>query len=235
MVKLGMSKADPLMMVAKNNIRFEVPRRLHHEFKEIFLENAYSIGMQKKINENPTIIDIGANVGFFTMFAMSKYPDCTLYAFEPVKANFEQLMQNRNLNKDKDIFCFNKAVCGHKGTITLNFDTSNSFTTSASILAQGKDTEGVEVPCLSLADLFTENSIDFCDLLKLDCEGSEYDVLYNSPKDILNKIDQMAIEVHQGRGENENLASLRTFLEKQGYSLLQFKDKQHMLWAYRKP
>lgn len=42
-VKFGISDDDPLLFIARNNIKFEVPKRLHHEFKEIFMENAYFI------------------------------------------------------------------------------------------------------------------------------------------------------------------------------------------------
>lgn len=64
-VKFGISDDDPLLFIARNNIKFEVPKRLHHEFKEIFMENAYFIGQKKPLKTNPIIIDIGANVGFF--------------------------------------------------------------------------------------------------------------------------------------------------------------------------
>jgi len=47
------------------------------------------------------------------------------------------------------------------------------------------------------------------------------------------RIDQMAIEVHQGINEGENLESLRNFLNENNFSLFQFDDKPHMLWAYR--
>ena len=245
LIKLGMTKDDPLVFIARNNIIFEVPKRLHHEFKEIFLENAYSIGLRKKLRKNPTIIDIGANVGFFTMFAASKYPNCTVYAYEPIESNFRQLQKNKELNSTNKIHCFNKALCGHRGTIKIRFDAADSFTTSATILnttenedklsktKQYENIKAIEVPCLRLFDVFEEHKIDRCDLLKLDCEGAEYEVLYNAPEEVLSNIDQMAIEVHEGKGSNENLLSLKKFLTTCHFELFQFVDKPHMLWAYR--
>ena len=240
-----MTKDDPLVFIARNNIIFEVPKRLHHEFKEIFLENAYSIGIKKEIRKNPTIIDVGANVGFFTMFAVSKYPNCTVYAYEPIKSNFQQPLINKGPNSTNKIYCFNKALCGHSGTIKISFDTTDSFTTSATILnsneienklsktKQYENIKSIEVPCLRLCDVFEEHKIDQCDLLKLDCEGAEYEVLYNAPEEVLSNIDQMAIEVHEGKGSNENLFSLKKFLTTCHFELFQFVDKPHMLWAYR--
>jgi len=235
MNKLGLIKDDPLLFIAKNNIKVEVPQRLHHEFKEIFMENAYSIGLRKKVKKNPTIIDIGANVGYFTMFAASKYPDSTIYSYEPIYSNFEKLIKNKQLNDTKKIYCFNKAVCGHNGIIEIFFDKTDSFTTSATIVNDNinDDLQSIDVQCLTLAEVFKENNINNCDLLKLDCEGAEYDILFNTPKEILIKIDQMAIEVHSGKNEKENLYSLKEFLLKFNFKLFQFEDKPHMLWAYR--
>jgi len=199
------------------------------------MENAYIIGIKKKIKTNPIIIDIGANVGFFTLFAVSKYQNCIIYSFEPIYSNFQQLIKNRDLNRTEKINCFNKAVCGHGGTVKITFDPTDSFTTSATI--NNNDTEesleSLDVPCLTLSDIFKENHINHCDLLKMDCEGAEYDILYNTSEDVLNKIDQMAIEVHAGKKEKENLSSLKNFLSKSNFKLFQFEDKQHMLWAYR--
>jgi len=235
MDKLGLIKEDPLLFIAKNNVKIEVPKRLHHEFKEIFMENAYAIGLKKKIKNNPIIIDIGANVGFFTMFAASKYRVCTIYSYEPIHSNYQQLVKNKELNSNETIFCFNKAVCGNNGKIKINYDKTDLFTTSATITNNGGDNnkDSIEIPCLTLSEIFKENNLDHCDLLKLDCEGAEYDILYNTPKEILDKIDQVAIEVHGGKNEKENLSSLKTFLLKFNFKLFQFEDKPHMLWGYR--
>ncbi|TFG93597.1 MAG: FkbM family methyltransferase [Syntrophobacterales bacterium] len=233
--KFGLTTSDPIVFTAKNDIRFEVPDRLYHEFKEIFLENAYTVGQQKRITRtDPTIIDIGANVGFFSVFALSKFPKCSLYSYEPVESNFKQLSRNRELNRDRNFNCFNLAVCGHKGTIEINFDITDQFTTSATIVNTNNDNlTSMEVPCLRLRDIFDENNIEKCDFLKLDCEGAEHDVLYNTPAAYLARIDQMAIEVHQGKNEGENLESLRNFLNRNDFDLFQFNDKLHMLWAHR--
>jgi len=142
---------------------------------------------------------------------------------------------NKQLNDTKKIYCFNKAVCGHNGIIEIFFDKTDSFTTSATIVNDNinDDLQSIDVQCLTLAEVFKENNINNCDLLKLDCEGAEYDILFNTPKEILIKIDQMAIEVHSGKNEKENLYSLKEFLLKFNFKLFQFEDKPHMLWAYR--
>jgi FkbM family methyltransferase len=198
------------------------------------MENAYTIGQRKQLKTNPIIIDIGANVGFFTMFALSKFPNCTIYSYEPIYSNFRQLIKNRDMNSSKKVYCFNKAVCGHSGKINIYFNPTDSFTTAATVItSEDKDIKSIEVPCLSLSEIFEKNKIEDCDLLKLDCEGAEYEILYNSPEETILKINQLAIEVHQGNNENENILSLKNFLEESNFKLFQLKNKPHMLWAYR--
>ncbi len=235
--KFGFQNVDPIRFRTRNGIVFEVPERLYHEFKEIFFECAYTIGQQKEITEcRPVIIDIGANVGFFSIFALSRFPDATIYAYEPIPANFRQLERNCHINADKTIHCYNQAVCRQRGTITIYVDQTDSFSTSATILpgTAGNPTS-IEVPCLRLQDIFDDRQIEQCHFLKLDCEGAEYDILYSTPPSYLQRIDQMAIEVHRGKKSGENLTSLRTFLAENGFSLFQFADKPHMLWAHRGP
>ena len=232
--KLGFDTPDPLGFCARNNIIFESPKRLYSEFKEIFLENVYIIGQQRKITKtDPVIIDIGANVGLFSIFAISKYPQCHVYSYEPIQSNFKQLLRNSELNKDKDFNCFNIAVCGRAGTIKIYRDRDEQFTTTASIFKNNESNKDFEVvKCITLADIIDENNIQKCDFLKMDCEGAEYEILYNTPKQYLDKVDQIALEVHQGENEGENLQSLRSFLKNMQFGLVQIKNWPHMLWAF---
>ena len=89
----------------------------------------------------------------------------------------------------------------------------------------------VEVPCVTLAEIFDEHQLDRCNLLKMDCEGAEYEIFYNCPITYLHRIDQMAIEVHGGKEANQNITSLAGYLNS-----INFKTRQHeghMLWAWR--
>jgi FkbM family methyltransferase len=230
-VKFRLSEADPLIFRARNGITIEAPRRLLHEFKEIFLENAYVSGFKTPLPRNPTIIDVGANAGFFTLFAAALFPKARIYSFEPVPENFQQLLRNRARNRQVDISCFPMAVCGYDGEIFLNFELEDNFTTAATIVrgpeAGGK---GLTVPCVSLATIFQKNSLDTCDLLKLDCEGAEFDILYRCPPEAMAKVQRLAMEVHAGREEGHTMEALTVWLGNQGFAV---RHRKQMLWAWR--
>ena len=230
-VKFSLTNVDPLLFKTRNNILIEVPRRLLHEFKEIFMEECYVKGLGLNIPDSPVIIDIGANAGFFSLVAASQFPGAKIFSYEPIGNNFRQLQRNSDLNKNCHIMSFPKAVAGQSGEISLSFDPSDGFTTAATIFGEfTKHDTTIQVPCVSLPETFNEHHLERCDLLKMDCEGSEYSIIYNCPSDYLKRIAQMAIEVHKGSGPGQNIQTLGDYLVGSGF---QIHKHTHMLWAWR--
>jgi len=121
-IKFGIYNADPVLFRTRNGMLVEVPQRLLQTFKEIFMDECYMDGLELHIPNNSTIIDIGANAGFFTLFAAFRFNDSRILAYEPVLSNFKQLARNRGLNTNCSIECFQKAVAGHSGTVEIMFD-----------------------------------------------------------------------------------------------------------------
>ncbi|MFC1858625.1 FkbM family methyltransferase [Thermodesulfobacteriota bacterium] len=210
----------------------EVPRRLLHEFKEIFMEECYTTGLPLEVPERPTILDIGANAGFFSLFAASRFPKASIFAYEPIPVNFRQLERNIDLNKHARIASFQKAVFGFTGEISLCFDPNDLYTTSASVLStSGPQTETLRVSCMTLQDILDKHNIERCDLLKIDCEGSEYEILYNCSRNYLQRIRQTVIEVHKGNEPDQNIESLMDYFSAQNFKT---HRSEHILWAWRK-
>jgi FkbM family methyltransferase len=231
--KYGLANVETLVFETRSGVIVEVPERLLHTFKEIFMDECYLAGLEREIPSDSTIIDIGANAGYFTLFAVSLRPHAKLFSFEPVPVNYAQLKRNRDLNSTREIKCFPKAVAGHAGVINLTFDPSDSFTTSATMFTSEKAADkSLSVPCVTLQGLMDENGIVKCDLLKMDCEGAEYDILYNCPPEYLRRIDQIAMEVHRGQKENQNIDALESFFRQQGFFTR--RRPVGMLWAWRR-
>ncbi|MBN1615123.1 MAG: FkbM family methyltransferase [Deltaproteobacteria bacterium] len=230
----GLKRRDPLLFRTRRGVSVEVPRRLLQTFKEIFMDECYMRGLEAPVPENPNIVDIGANAGYFSLFAASRFPGAWIFAFEPVPANFALLDRNRKLNPHVRLSCLSAAVAGRSGEITLTLDPEDTFPTSATIIgepeAQRKNT--VRVEAVTLPDIFAKYRIDRLDLLKMDCEGAEYEILYHTPGDVLAKICQMALEVHKGPEPGQNIEALSDYLGKQGFGTRQ--RPVGMLWAWRR-
>ena len=130
------------------------------------------------------MLDIGANVGYFSLYFLSKYPKSHVYAFEPIPQNFRLLEKHQQMNSSKSLTVINKAVCGKSGEISLNYNADDSFTTSASIFGASSEPNEIKVPCISLADIMTSLHLDRIDVIKMDCEGAEYEILYSCSKQV---------------------------------------------------
>ena len=230
-VKFHLTDTDPLIFRSRTGILVEVPRRLLHEFKEIFLENAYVSGFEASLPKKFKILDVGANAGFFTLFAASLFPEASIYSFEPVPENYQQFLRNKERNSQADISCFPVAVCGRDGEIFLNFELEENFTTAATIVSEkAVSGKGLTVPCVCLASIFQKHEIDTCGLLKLDCEGAEFEILYSCPSETIAKVQRIAMEVHEGKEEGHNMQALSAWFVSHGFIA---RHKKQMLWAWR--
>jgi FkbM family methyltransferase len=226
---------EAVVFKAKNNIVIEVPQGgIMPIFKEIFMEDLYEIDFLKtRLSTKPVIIDVGANVGFFSLFMASQFPKAKIVAFEPLPGNFKHLQKQFQRNSNKDLTALNKAVTGSKGSIMLHYNPEVNFTALASMHTtfDSSNTHQVEVEAVSLPDIFSQYNLDQIDLLKLDCEGAEYDILYQCPTQYFGRIKQIAMETHAGKQPNENTQALGEYLKKNGYQLK--TNSNHFIWAWR--
>lgn len=91
----------------------------------------------------------------------------------------------------------------------------------------------IEIECITLKDIFNENHIEKCDILKMDCEGAEFEILYNASEDIFKKVKEIRLEYHNK--ENNHIDSLIEFLKKD-FKLTKFRpdsDYSGMAWFKR--
>ena len=233
-----MHKKDPLLFVMRSGILVQVPRRLLHTFKEIFMEECYLYGLEIDVPDHPVIIDIGANAGYFTLFASSRFPHSKILAFEPILSNFKLLEINQNLNRHRQITSIQKAVAGHSGEVTMRLgDYYDNFTTTAHIVEgdHGRNKcQVVKVPCVTIQEIFDEYKLEKCDLLKMDCEGAEHGIIYNCPADYLSRITQIVIELHTGIDPHHDTEHMKDYLLSQGFVTRQSKRALGMIWASKK-
>lgn len=169
-------------------------------------------------SSNPqVIIDIGANVGYFTIFAKSYFPSAKIYSFEPFEKSFAHLSEQIKLNNYSDISASKKAIAKKSGSAELNVvgDCGENTLVATS---NAKDT--VKIETISLENVFNNFQIECCDFMKIDCEGSEYEIFYNLPEHLFYKIKHIAMETHDLDQELLNRKALANFLKKQGFEII---------------
>lgn len=152
---------------------------------EIVIRNEYNL--DKYCNQkNKVFVDIGANLGIATIIMAKLNPESIVYSFEPFKKTFDLLVKNIELNSLTNVKAFNLAV-SNKTNKTLDLSILNWMSGANSTCADAKLFENnwnsvdvQKVDCISFDEIILINKIDKIHLLKIDCEGAEFDIIYDS-------------------------------------------------------
>lgn len=130
---------------------------------------------KEKIQRDINVIDIGANVGYYTLHLATLVGNKgKVFAFEPDPLNFSILEKNIHLNNFKNIILVNKAV-SNSSSKTILFQ--NSFNAGGhSIIKTENADKKIIVETITLDEYF-KNFSNKIDLVKIDVEGAEYQVI----------------------------------------------------------
>jgi FkbM family methyltransferase len=166
-------------------------------------------------------IDIGAQIGSFSLLVANIYKQSNVFSFEPMPENYECILRNIKLNGLSNICPYQLAVGAEKKKAILYFrkNTSGGHSIFPEVSQYLSITKEVPIEIISLEDIFSMNNIPFCNFLKIDCEGTEYDILLNTPKRILNKIEHIVLEYHEKLG-NGNKYEIKDLLVSTGFKVI---------------
>ncbi|WP_375458388.1 FkbM family methyltransferase [uncultured Enterovirga sp.] len=133
--------------------------------------------LASRLRDGFTFIDIGANVGAYSLFVASRAgSSAQVLAIEPQPAIFDRLVHNIRLNAFANIKAIACAIADKAGEVTLFIDARNSGESSVKIVA-AEGAEPIRVPAKTLLDLVREEGFTRIDAIKLDVEGAEDIVL----------------------------------------------------------
>lgn len=158
-------------------------------YNDVYLKNEYNID---QFNSDDIVIDIGGHVGFFSLKAWDN-GSREVHCFEPFKQNYKSLFQNV---ANTTIKIYNLAVRGNYKYKTLDVDVGDNIK-SQEIKNYGGLClkEGSSVNVITLQDIIEQINKPI-KLLKLDCEGSEFSIIMESPDYIFENIENIVGEIH---------------------------------------
>ena len=165
------------------------------------------------VGEDDVVVDVGAHIGVFSVFAAKKARKGRVYAFEPLPENFRLLKENIKRNNASNIVAANTALSSKKGERKFYVDPENSGGHSFYPAEKSKE---ITVRTDTLENFLADNKVTRIDFLKMDCEGAEYDILFSLPRKALGKIGKISMEYHD-IGEGKNGKSMLDFLESNGF------------------
>jgi FkbM family methyltransferase len=198
----------------RNGITFAIDysTSLVGTFNEVWLMDFYE--KHHRIQRGETVIDIGAHIGIFAVLAASK--GATVYAYEPTPGSYELLC--RNTARWPVVHAFPLAVADTTGTVSF-VETAGPASSGNMVVytapSQATPSHSFTAKSTTLAEIFSENHIEQCDLLKVDCEGAEVEIFKNVPDGVCQKIKNIAMEYHH------NLPEMRKILEAKGFKIVE--------------
>jgi FkbM family methyltransferase len=158
-------------------------------FREIWIDRVYVPADERPIR---TVVDVGAHVGLFTLWCAARYPAARIVAVEPSPRAAAYLRKNVGRNR-LDRVTVVEAACGGSSRRALLYRRGPEMTSTL----YGDAPTATEVEVLTLDELFRRHAIERCDLLKLDCEGAEYEILLGASAATLERVDGIVMECHR--------------------------------------
>jgi FkbM family methyltransferase len=151
----------------KNNIKF---RRMYNSIVSIFDKGEYDLNVGGKI-----VVDVGAYIGDSSIYFAIKGAKKVI-AIEPHPVAFKEMLENIQLNSLENVIIpINAGLASKHGKIRIeNVDVESTHR----IYHKLGNCES-EVPAITLGDIISRYKINEDAILKMDCEGCEYDIILN--------------------------------------------------------
>lgn len=186
-------------------------------YQACFVRHKSMLLAAKSLNSKPTIIDIGANVGTFTLLCNEMYPRATIYSIEPINEVFDAL--KKNTAKYKNINCYQCAISNRDGFTSMQYNPSNSAISHIS------DKGKIRVRTYTLDTFCKTNLIKNIDILKIDTESYEHLVLQKG-QHMLDNTKYVHIEVTIKDNKNYTISSLFNLLynKRHNFQLIYFRN-----------
>lgn len=191
----------------------------HWESSDVQTTWAVFCAKSYRVPRNPdTVLDLGANIGVFTIYATHVRGAKRVIALEPVRDTFEKLQANLANNKsDASVTVARLGVGGTAGRREVHLGVSSPH---SSMYFRGDSrfesggTEEIEVTTLDR--LFQEHALESVDVCKMDCEGGEVEALLGASDDVLKRIRCITMEYHFPQGISDRPTLFRR-LESVGF------------------
>jgi len=163
--------------------------------QEEYLEPVNIISKHISISEQPIIFDIGANIGLSALYFNQKFPNASIYAFEPFKSNRNQISKQFTISA--------KALWKSDSKLKTSMEFRDGKDWSVQVL---EDPNG-NIPGAKLSTLMKDFNITSIDILKVDVEGSEYPAFLEdkSIEETLAHVKSIVIEIHDDAGNRNDL------------------------------
>ena len=197
------------------------------QVQDYFESKLTHISIEHLTNRPGVIVDAGANIGTYCLELAIKFPDCKIYAFDPVVPTYAELEENIRLNGFTNIESYRIGLGNKECELeSEDPDTKGSYG-CISLLDKIHQIRGdTDFPKTAMYQIRTLDSFNLSDvsLIKIDVEGMELEVIEGA-LDTINRCSPMLIfEAWNLDWFAEHRIKLMKFVESLGYSLTAVAD-----------
>jgi len=233
--KNGWDRFDEMTTVGANNIFYyerasnkrrpsakfhfdeNVAMNINDNFYVQYLDFYDNKLLNKIVNPNDVVIDVGASCGTFANACLMRGAGKVI-CLEP-SPSFQILSKTFG----PEVVCINAALSTKdedREFFFTNYTTLNTFHIDSQLKTDSEDRirnpKKSIVKCITLETLFKQVDASTINILKLDIEGHEYEIFENINSDLLNSVENVLIEFHHN--DNKQIEKITRKLEVAGFS-----------------
>ncbi len=208
-----------------------IPRRNTRDFQMLFISREHEVKRHLVMRENETFVDVGANVGFYSLMVSKEYKDraVKVIAIEAHPGNYKALLTNIRCNNFENVILpINKVVSNHKGLVDLYERSHDGTRVDSELYSVCNDQridgynvlhvggKSLEIECDTLDNILLDYRAD---VIKMDIEGAEVLALKAAAK-TLERTRKIVVEIHGDRSEG-----VRQILKSHGFKIEIFNER----------
>ncbi len=175
------------------------------------------------LREGSVFIDLGANEGYFTVIASRLVgPSGKVFSIEPQRRLKPIFQRNLELNDVHNVTLIEEAISDQIGRAEIHISPSTNTGATGLVLGYKYPVPRETVETTTLEEVFNQQEIDRCDLIKIDIEGFEYEAILGSSEIFgQQKMRRIVLQLHPRLMFKRGLRpdDITEFLKRSGYSV----------------
>jgi len=196
--------------------------------REVLVEEAYKDALALLPAKNIRLVDIGANLGSFTIWTHRVVGVREAFCFEPEPDSFRLLNFNLSLNDCPAAKTLPCAVGGESRMIKISLKKTSPGGTS--IYAGDTSSGAKTVPVIAFEKWLREIEGGF-DLLKMDCEGAEWEIIRQTDPRQFARFQVVVAEVHDDPEKKQLVPEFKQAMETLGFRTVRWDNKTQGLYV----
>ena len=199
--------------------------------REVLVEETYKDILPFLTGSGLRVVDIGANLGSFTVWLRHRVDVREAYCFEPEPDSFRLLQFNLSKNDCSFAQPLPFAVGGEERTAQITLTTSSP---GASSLYRAQANEGkLPVTTIRVASFekWLQGLEGSFDLLKMDCEGAEWEIIQKTNPKQFSRFKVVVAEIHGDPRNQASIEDFKSFMESIGFGTIRWDARAQGLYV----